>query len=93
MPPSIPLPSLPLPLSPSPSPPPPPPSPGNHESDNLNKLYGFEGEVKSKYNLQMMELFSEVFNWLPLAHCIEGKILVMEGGIPNVGLCPLISTH
>ena len=49
---------------------------GDYESDNLNKLYGFEGEVKSKYNSQMMELFSEVFNWLPLAHCIQGKILV-----------------
>lgn len=49
---------------------------GNHESDNLNKMYGFEGEVKSKYSSLMMDLFSEVFNWLPLAHCIEGKILV-----------------
>ena len=50
--------------------------PGNHESDNLNKMYGFEGEVKAKYSALMMELFSEVFNWLPLAHCIENKILV-----------------
>ena len=50
--------------------------PGNHESDNMNKLYGFEGEVTSKYSSQMMALFSEVFDWLPLAHCIEGKILV-----------------
>ena len=23
---------------------------GNHESKNLNKLYGFEGEVKTKYD-------------------------------------------
>lgn len=42
----------------------------------MNKLYGFEGEVTSKYSSQMMALFSEVFDWLPLAHCIEGKILV-----------------
>ncbi len=39
-------------------------------------MYGFEGEVKSKYSNKMMDLFSEVFNWLPLAHCIEGKIMV-----------------
>ena len=52
------------------------PYPGNHESDNMNKLYGFEGEVMSKYSSQMMALFSEVFDWDPLAHCIEGKILV-----------------
>ena len=34
------------------------PYPGNHESDNMNKLYGFEGEVTSKYSSQMMALFS-----------------------------------
>ena len=55
------------------------PLPGNHESDHLNMMYGFEGEVKSKYSSIMMNLFSELFNWLPLAHCIEGKILVREG--------------
>ncbi len=22
---------------------------GNHESENMNQMYGFEGEVKSKY--------------------------------------------
>ena len=47
------------------------PYPGNHESDNMNKLYGFEGEVTSKYSSQMMALFSEVFDWLPLAHCMH----------------------
>ncbi len=39
-------------------------------------MYGFEGEVKSKYNAQMAEIFTEVFNWLPLAHLINGRILV-----------------
>jgi serine/threonine-protein phosphatase 5 len=31
---------------------------GNHESKNLNKLYGFEGEVKKKYDVKMYDLFS-----------------------------------
>ncbi len=39
-------------------------------------MYGFEGEVKQKYSSQMVELFTEVFNYLPLAHIIGGKILV-----------------
>ena len=39
---------------------------GNHESDVMNKMYGFEGEVKSKYNIKMAELFTEIFNYLPL---------------------------
>ncbi|XP_039256934.2 serine/threonine-protein phosphatase 5-like [Styela clava] len=54
---------------------------GNHETDNMNQMYGFEGEVKAKYTPQMMELFSEVFNFLPLAYCINNKVLVMHGGL------------
>ena len=59
-------------------PPPLPPNPGNHESITMNQMYGFEGEVKSKYSATMAELFTELFEWLPLAHCIEGKILVCK---------------
>ena len=51
-------------------------SPGNHESITMNQMYGFEGEVKSKYSATMADLFTELFEWLPLAHCIERKILV-----------------
>lgn len=42
----------------------------------MNQIYGFEGEVRAKYTAQMYELFSEVFEWLPLAQCINGKVLV-----------------
>jgi serine/threonine-protein phosphatase 5 len=40
---------------------------GNHESRNLNKIYGFEGEVNAKYDATIMTLFSEVFCLLPLS--------------------------
>lgn len=40
---------------------------GNHESKNLNKIYGFEGEVLAKYDGKIMDLFSEVFCQLPLS--------------------------
>lgn len=46
----------------------------------MNQIYGFEGEVKAKYTAQMYELFSEVFEWLPLAQCINGKVLVRNLG-------------
>ena len=49
---------------------------GNHESATMNHMYGFEGEVKAKYTAQMAELFTEVYNWLPLAHCLNGRVLV-----------------
>uniref|UniRef100_A0A3B3TGB7 Serine/threonine-protein phosphatase n=1 Tax=Paramormyrops kingsleyae TaxID=1676925 RepID=A0A3B3TGB7_9TELE len=54
---------------------------GNHETDNMNQMYGFEGEVKAKYTAQMFQLFSEVFQWLPLAQCINSRVLVMHGGL------------
>jgi len=44
-------------------------------------MYGFEGEVKSKYSMQMASLFTEVYNWLPLAHCLNQRVLVMHGGL------------
>lgn len=54
---------------------------GNHESENMNKMYGFEGEVKAKYSANMVDLFTEVYNWLPLCHCINERIIVMHGGL------------
>lgn len=56
---------------------------GNHESKNMNKIYGFEGEVKHKYNDVVMSLFTEVFNWLPLVAVIEKKVMVVHGGLCN----------
>ena len=54
---------------------------GNHESENMNKMYGFEGEVKAKYSALMVDLFTEVYNWLPLCHLLDNKVLVMHGGL------------
>lgn len=54
---------------------------GNHESKNLNKLYGFEGEVKHKYDIKVYELFSDLFCQLPIGHCINKKVLVVHGGL------------
>ncbi|KAL6264536.1 hypothetical protein P5V15_004642 [Pogonomyrmex californicus] len=54
---------------------------GNHESATMNQMYGFDGEVKAKYSEQMADLFTEVYNWLPLAHCLNHRVLVMHGGL------------
>ena len=54
---------------------------GNHESTNMNQMYGFEGEVRAKYSSQMFDLFTEIFNWLPLAHLLQSRILVTHGGL------------
>ncbi|XP_011098067.1 serine/threonine-protein phosphatase 5 isoform X1 [Sesamum indicum] len=57
---------------------------GNHESKSMNKIYGFEGEVKSKLSDTFVELFAEVFCYLPLAHVINGKVFVVHGGLFSV---------
>uniref|UniRef100_A0A0A9DA26 protein-serine/threonine phosphatase n=1 Tax=Arundo donax TaxID=35708 RepID=A0A0A9DA26_ARUDO len=57
---------------------------GNHESKSMNKIYGFEGEVKSKLSDAFVELFAEVFCCLPLAHVIKNKVFVVHGGLFSV---------
>ncbi|XP_004499994.1 serine/threonine-protein phosphatase 5 isoform X1 [Cicer arietinum] len=57
---------------------------GNHESKSMNKIYGFEGEVRSKLNETFVELFAEVFCCLPLAHVINEKVFVVHGGLFSV---------
>jgi serine/threonine-protein phosphatase 5 len=54
---------------------------GNHETDDMNRVYGFEGEVKAKYNQTCFKLFSETFNAIPLGNLIQEKILVIHGGL------------
>ena len=57
---------------------------GNHETKNMNRIYGFEGEVKAKYDDKIFDLFLEVFCQLPLAAVIEDKVFVTHGGIPVI---------
>ena len=54
---------------------------GNHETKNQNRVYGFEGEVKAKYDGATMDLFTEVFQALPLAAVIDDKVFVTHGGL------------
>eukprot|EP01041_Mallomonas_annulata_P004960 gene4960-9926_t len=54
---------------------------GNHESKNMNRIYGFEGEVKHKYDETVMSIFTEVFNWIPLSAVIHDAIFVVHGGL------------
>lgn len=54
---------------------------GNHETDDMNKVYGFEGEVKAKYSEAAFKLFSEIFNAVPIGNLVNDKILVVHGGL------------
>lgn len=54
---------------------------GNHESYNMNSMYGFEGEAKAKYGDKAYPLFQELFCALPLAHLINKRVFVVHGGL------------
>jgi serine/threonine-protein phosphatase 5 len=54
---------------------------GNHEAKNMNKLYGFEGEVVHKYCSKTYDLFCEIFCYLPLTYILNKKIMITHGGL------------
>lgn len=54
---------------------------GNHESATMNQIYGFQGEVLAKCDVMAYNLFTESFNYLPLAMCLNKKVLVVHGGL------------
>lgn len=54
---------------------------GNHETDDMNRMYGFEGEMKAKYSETFFKAFSEIFCSMPLGHVIEKRVFVVHGGL------------
>lgn len=55
---------------------------GNHEAHSMNKIYGFDGEVRAKYGGGLLlDCFREAFNWLPLGYVLDKRVLVVHGGL------------
>lgn len=54
---------------------------GNHESEILNKTYGFYDECKRRYSIALWREFSQLFNFLPISAIIDERILCMHGGL------------
>lgn len=54
---------------------------GNHETDDMNLVYGFKDECKFKYNEKLFKCFSESFGSLPYCTLINKEYLVMHGGL------------
>ena len=54
---------------------------GNHESEMINRTYGFFDECKRRYNIRIWKNFSDCFNWLPISALVNEKILCMHGGL------------
>lgn len=54
---------------------------GNHEDLPVCRVYGFENEVKAKYDDLLFEMFAEVFNYLPLFALVNKSVFVVHGGL------------
>lgn len=54
---------------------------GNHETDSINRIYGFFDECKRRYSIRIWKQFCDCFRFLPVCALINNRIICMHGGL------------
>ena len=54
---------------------------GNHESRNMTENFTFREEAIKRYDLEIYNLFMELFDSMPISCIVDGKYFAIHGGI------------